>query len=359
MALKSSENDKRVGWFCAYTPVELIEAAGLRPVRLFGDGADSDEANALLHPATCPYLRACLAAAQRESGPHMLVFANSCDGMRRLHDAWKHFLKPDFCFLLDLPRRVDWAGVGLYHRDLLRLREDLESLTGRAITPGALRRAVSDWEATRRELRDSADGLEGIERVRRSVALQEEGLAWKPGDARGAAPQSGRQGRTSGVPVVVTGNIVRADGLLSLMEEAGCRLVAADICSGDRFFQDLGLNEAELEGLGVDGMLRRLAERYLARIPCPRMVDSRRRHEHLLETVRRTGARGVIYVSIKFCDAFIYDFPRLRAALDAASIPVLMLESDYSDQHEGQLLTRIEAFLEIIGDSMAAGRGQV
>ncbi len=356
MTLQDTGKDRRVGWFCAYTPVELIEAAGLLPVRLFGDGADSDEGNALLHPATCPYLRACLAAAQRGSGPHMLVFANSCDGMRRLHDAWNHFLHPDFCFLLDLPRRVDWAGVGLYYRDLLRLKDALESLTGNPITAEALRRAVGVWETARRALRDSVDGLEGVERVRRSIALQEEGPAAGFGDAGAAAGSPA--GQVAGTPVVVTGNIIRAEGLLSLMEEAGCRLVGADICSGDRFFQDLGLAEADLDGLAVDDILKCLAGRYLARIPCPRMADSSRRHEHLLETVRATGAYGVIYVSIKFCDAFIYDFPRLREALDAASIPVLMLESDYSDQHEGQLLTRIEAFLEILRDSAVLDEGR-
>ncbi len=341
---------QEVGWLCAYTPVELIEAAGLRPVRIFGDGADSDEANSLLHPATCPYLRACLAAGQRGSEPRALVFANSCDGMRRLHDAWKHFLGPDFCFLLDLPRRVDRAGVGIFHQDLLRLRDALESFAGRAITPDSLRQAVGDWERARRELRASADGLDGVERVRRSIALQEKGLSWS------LPVHSGEGAGESGVPVVVTGNILRADGLLALMQEAGCRLVGADICSGDRFFQDLGIREAALEGLDVDAIIARLAEAYLARIPCARMSDGSRRHVHVLETVRTNGARGVIYVSIKFCDSFIYDFPRLRAALDAASIPVLMLESDYSDQHEGQLLTRIEAFLEILRENAPAGR---
>ncbi len=345
--MHSAMDDKRVGWFCAYTPVELIEAAGLHPVRLFGEEADSDEANPLLHPATCPYLRACLAGGQNEAAPDKLVFANSCDGMRRLHDAWENFLHPDFCFLLDLPRRVDWAGVGLYYRDLLRLREALEELTGSSITAEALRRSVGEWEAARRSLRESADGLVGVERVRQAIALQRDGLAWNVA----AEPDRAGPIMNGGVPLVVTGNILRADGLLSLLEEAGCRLVGADICSGDRFLQDLGLSESDLAGLEVDDILRRLAEQYLARIPCPRMADSRRRHEHVLETVRSTGARGVIYVSIKFCDAFIYDFPRLREVLEAADVPVLMLESDYSDQHEGQLLTRIEAFLEILGDS--------
>ncbi len=350
MAAVGATSDRRVGWFCAYTPVELIEAAGLLPVRLFGDGSDSDEANALLHPATCPYLRACLAAAEREPGPDMLVFANSCDGMRRLHDAWKHFLNPGFSFLLDLPRRVDWAGISLYYREFLRLREALESLTGKAITAPTLRRAVGDWERARRTLREDAATLPGVERVKRAVALQEQGLAVDYDDAAGTAPSG------NSTPVVVTGNIIRADGLLSLMEEAGCRLVGADICSGDRFVQDLGISQTSLQSMEVEAILAELAERYLARVPCPRMSDGKRRHEHVLETVRATGAQGVIYVSIKFCDAFIYDFPRLKEMLDKASVPVLMLESDYSDQHEGQLLTRIEAFLEILRDAAPVGR---
>jgi len=68
----------------------------------------------------------------------------------------------------------------------------------------------------------------------------------------------------------------------------------------------------------------------------------------LVEAVREKGARGVIYASLKFCDAYLYDFPRVQERLLKESIPVLRLESDYADGNTGQVLTRVEAFLEML-----------
>jgi benzoyl-CoA reductase/2-hydroxyglutaryl-CoA dehydratase subunit BcrC/BadD/HgdB len=98
----------------------------------------------------------------------------------------------------------------------------------------------------------------------------------------------------------------------------------------------------------MDVLLTSMARRYLDRHPCARMVDGGRRYDLLLEASQAVGSRGVIYASLKFCDAYLYDFPRVQERLKAAGMPLLRLESDYSDGHVGQLLTRVEAFLEML-----------
>ncbi len=102
------------------------------------------------------------------------------------------------------------------------------------------------------------------------------------------------------------------------------------------------------EGESLEEVLHGLAAAHLSRPPCARMLDADRRHRLLLEEVRRVGARGVVYASLKFCDPYLYDFPRAQERLRREGIPVLRLESDYADGHAGQLLTRVEAFLEMI-----------
>lgn len=51
---------------------------------------------------------------------------------------------------------------------------------------------------------------------------------------------------------------------------------------------------------------------------------------------------------LKFCDPHAFDYPYLKESLAAVSIPSLLLEVEDQPQAQGQLQTRIEAFLETL-----------
>ncbi|NPV58547.1 MAG: 2-hydroxyacyl-CoA dehydratase [Actinobacteria bacterium] len=334
---------KSVAWFCAYTPLEILDAAGLAPVRRFGDPASLEAADAVLHQAICPYVRACLAAAMDGSAPtpgdnhHHAVFVNSCDGMRRLHDAWQARFPKDFVFLMDLPRNEDSAGERLLAGEFVRLAEALEAFTGSAIGAHALLEAARGREERRLAYLESSRGLSGAGRLRLAMAFQSSPATEKPVPGTGVA-------RAGGVPVLLTGNLLNPEGLVSVLEEAGAAVVRVDLCNGDRAFSSPIL----ATGDGLEEVCLSLARGYLDRRPCARMTDARRRLDLLVEEVRETGARGIIYAGLKFCDSYLYDFPRVQRRLREEGVPLLRLESDYADGHVGQLLTRVEAFLEMI-----------
>lgn len=329
--------DLEVAWFCAYTPLEILQAAGLLPSRRMGEPDSSEAADALLHTTICPYVRACLAEALERKEPQHAVFVNSCDAMRRLHDAWKEAFPRSFVHLMDLPRRTDERGRRFLAREYRRLAEALGSFLGREITAGALEESCAEVEEWRLSYLREAEGLAGSRRLRLAQEYQSDptgkGTAkWGAGEALG------------GVPVLLTGNLLNPQGLVSVLDQAGARTVWLDLCNGDRAFS----SSTRAEGGDMEELLLSLAGRYLERHPCARMQDAGLRYQSLLERVKATGARGVVFASLKFCDSYLYDFPRLRDRLQGEGIPCLRLESDYADGHAGQLLTRVEAFLEMI-----------
>jgi benzoyl-CoA reductase/2-hydroxyglutaryl-CoA dehydratase subunit BcrC/BadD/HgdB len=72
------------------------------------------------------------------------------------------------------------------------------------------------------------------------------------------------------------------------------------------------------------------------------------RAEKLIEISKKFNSNGIIHHSLKFCDTYLYDVPRLRELLIEKEISVLFLESDGSLGSLNQLKTRVEAFKEMI-----------
>ncbi|MBC7253366.1 MAG: 2-hydroxyacyl-CoA dehydratase [Actinobacteria bacterium] len=328
-------DEREMSWFCAYTPVELLAAAGFRPVRRFGYPHGLEAADTYLHPALCPYVRACLAEALNGDAPRHAVFVNCCDGMRRLHDAWGDLFPGSFSFLLDLPRNPGGRGREILKLEFHRLLRALEEYAGLTVEAEDLHRACRESSELRLSYIRAAEGKAGVARVELAQETQEYRFPLEVEENRG---------KEGGVPVLLTGNLLNPRGLVAFLERAGARVVWADLCNGDRPFTA----ESPVEGEDVPRMLESLAAHYLERHPCARMADGERRYRLLAERFKASGARGVIYASLKFCDSYLYDFPRLEVRLRREGIPLLRLESDYADGHAGQLLTRVEAFLEMI-----------
>jgi len=148
------------------------------------------------------------------------------------------------------------------------------------------------------------------------------------------------------------GNEIDDAAFVRLVEESGAWVVMDDLCTGSRFFWDEVPETADpWEGL---------TQRYL-NIPCPRSdyprtgnreQDLERRFGYIGDFVRQWQVEGAIFYIIRYCDTCELEGPDLREYLQGKHLPVLMLEDDYSLVTIGQLRTRIQAFLEMIGEDM-------
>ena len=73
------------------------------------------------------------------------------------------------------------------------------------------------------------------------------------------------------------------------------------------------------------------------------------RLDDIIRLAREYKADGVIDVNLKFCTLYDTEGRDVERALKAAGIPVLGLETDYTDTDAEQLRTRVGAFLEMLG----------
>jgi bzd-type benzoyl-CoA reductase N subunit len=339
-----------MGWLCCYTPLEIILAGGITPYRIIPEPT-SDMADSYLHSNFCPYVRSSLGRAIRGDLDFLegVVLVNSCDGLRRLYDAWRLYAKTPHVYLVDLPRVATGSAPHHFRETLARFKGQLEEGFGVSISEGAIEEAISISNSGRRLLKElydlrksrnlSISGSQVMDLVKGDMVLPKEeymGLLEKLVQEleEAAVPRTNLPG------VMITGSLLEDPGIADLVEEAGGEVVCDDLCTGSRYFWDC------IEG--DDDPLLSISRHYLSKIPCARMMDSNRRLDHVMDLVADFKVHGVICYTLKFCDTFLYDVPLLKKRLDAENIPSLFLDSDYTPGTMGRLKTRIEAFLELL-----------
>jgi benzoyl-CoA reductase/2-hydroxyglutaryl-CoA dehydratase subunit BcrC/BadD/HgdB len=343
-----------VAFTCSYLPVPLIYAAGFAPYRVLPQAGGVEQAGTLLHENLCPHIKRVLDRAVNGDVPPLAgaVFVNSCDAMRRLHDAWRTVRPSDRTIVVDLPPNRSEATTAHFVDELRKLAAALAEWSGRALNEPALRAAVDQWNelcapfATLRS-RAAAGRLAGGRG--RLQTLYNVAATTPPEQARrtiaAALAEPEAAGGAAGAPIFLTGNVLADPDAFALFDECGALLVDEDLCTGARMFEALRLD-------GRGGWATQVARAMLNRTPCARTYDDAEPLGFAADLTRRakaSGARGVVLHVVKFCDPYLARIPRLRETLREAGLPLLVLEGDCTLGALGQFKTRLEAFVEMLG----------
>ena len=339
----------KIGYLCTYTPVEIIRAAGFHPVRIKGLENCDGAAEEYLCTNLCSYIKAVMEEKLSGNLENLegMVFVNSCDGMRRLYDAWRSIDgDKKFNYIIDMPKTNDDAAVEYYAKLIKDFKERLEAYSRRHITREEIERSITRYNRMRKRVQFFLQrqwggylGYSGYE----IFSLLKQGINAVPekfSDYLKQVMKNRTQVKdTKNVPrLLIWGGILENEEIVKIIEDAGARVVADDLCSGTRFYDVL----VEVNG---DPFMS-LAKRYLQRSPCSRMVNVFERINNILSLIEKRSVHGAIYHSLKFCDHSLYDFPLIKKEFEKRNVPVLHLTCDYGPQSEGQKRTRIEAFLE-------------
>ncbi|HAJ32902.1 MAG TPA: hypothetical protein DCK79_05975 [Candidatus Atribacteria bacterium] len=348
-----------MGWVCTYTPEEIIIAAGFHPYRILPH-TDPSLANSYLDSNFCPYVRSCLGEAldKRLRFIDNLIITNSCDAMRRLYDAWRHYIKGSFLYLLDLPRNNFWE---YYQHNLQSLIVELEDKFKIRISKDSLYQAILVCSKSRKLLSElfnlyineqiSLSAVEFLQIVKGSMIFPQEEYnsllekfisdMKKEENILSISPKIKNKSK-----ILITGTVMDDLSIAEVIENYGGKVVFMDMCTGNRYFQSQ-IKISEMKQINSDP-LRSLAEYYLNKIPCPRMMNLEKRWKYLLKIIKEYQVRGVIFYNLKFCDTSMFELPLIREKLQKYKIPSLCLEGEFASNTSGGAKTRIQAFLEVL-----------
>ncbi len=353
------EGKKVIGWTCNYIPEELIAAGGALPLRLIHNLGEMqvEEANAYLSIYTCSYTRSILQMALDQKFNFLDGFVSLfiCDAMRRLADVWKNYGSVPLLYVLDLPHKANTDSEKFYITEILNMKKTVEEATGKEITSADLKKAIASYNISRRLLKRIQElrkddhppitGVEMQELVNAATALPRddynsllERLLKELEEKRSSRPLNGKKTR-----LMLSGSILNNVEFIRGVEEMGGEVVIDALCTGARYWW--GAIDETKEPLEA------LASYYLYKFGCARMYPSESlRYDQILLLAREYRVAGVISEVIRSCAMNINDQVRLRERLsEELNIPTLMLDMEYGTGATGQIKTRVQAFIEMIG----------
>ncbi|MHB9004846.1 MAG: 2-hydroxyacyl-CoA dehydratase subunit D [Coriobacteriia bacterium] len=340
-----------IAYTCSFVPEPLLSVRGLTPIRLrVPHVSGTPLADTYLSSVLCPYVRSLLEVALDDMLPQIdgWVLTASCDAMRRLHDNLAYLVDPPFARILDVPHKSEEASIAWFERELLELSEALSKHFDVDLGDSALRESIdrtNEFRALMRslsELRKRVPSpVSGTEFHRIIIAASSapkecliEPLRAFIAERQSSIVRDKPRGR-----VLLVGSQLDDPRFVQIIESCGAQVVADRFCNGTL----PGLEPIEHH----EQPLHALAWHTMTKTACPRMMNEfPRRLADILQMAKDFRADGIVVETMKFCDLWGVESAALVRCLRDAGISVLRLEREYADGGEGQVRTRVQAFLE-------------
>lgn len=356
---------KVVGTFCVYVPEEVVLAVDAIPIALCGGSQFTVPFAEKTFPRDiCPLVKSTLGMAFAKICPYgpildYMVGETTCDVKKK---TWE-ILADDAFHVMEVPQKKEAADVELWRGAVREFRDKMEQLTGKKVTAERLagstrvmndkRRALARLAGLRQADRPPISGLDALAvmqgalndepvRFTKNLEALNAELAGRVAAGVSPFPKGTKRIMVSGCPSVM-GNWK----LHHIIETSGAAVVGDETCTGTRYFHDL-VDEA---GGSVDDRLSAIADRYL-KINCSCFTPNRERLEDVTRMARDLRADGVVQYVLQYCHTYNVEAIRVEAALKAAGVPSLKVVTDYSEEDAGQLRTRVEAFIEQLGQAV-------
>lgn len=274
-------------YVCKYTPIEVIEALGGTPVNLNTMQEGFDEAELLVGANICGFGKTVLEAVFN-GGVKELVLVNCCDSIKSVYDVLADSGKLDFLYLFDVMR-----GDGPCAKEWMELQIK------------RFAKAYGEYKGTTLTAETLCLAIHPVER--------------------------------SHEPHVVTLGARMGDQLFRMVEQSMPYPVENLTCVNNRTIGEVAPPHTN----DLDELIQWYAGELVGQLPCMRMVDVQGRRRILEDP----NIKGIVYHTVRFCDFYGLEYSFIK---NTTTIPLVKIESDYTTQSVGQLLTRLEAFSESI-----------
>lgn len=348
-----AEGKKVVGCVPYFVPFELVHAAGLHPVELWGGGEITGAGGSYYPAFYCSLLFTLMERALDGTYDDLdaVIVPTTCDGLRNLEENWK-FARPD-ANIIDFVQpmvRTSRESHQYQVRQLHDVADRLAEVAGAKVGERAIRESIALYNAQRQAMRRfsqvAAQHVDVITaRVRQAVFAAARSMDVERHTALVNELCDGLEALPAyehpGPKVVLSGILVDALPVLDLLEQNGIAIVgdltvaesaryAADVPGRIDPFDSLATLWEEVRGVSVA------------------LDPKKERGDLLADLARERGADGVVACIVKFCEPEEFDVPVLLKQMERACLPFLVLEMESQEAANEQAATRIQAFAELI-----------
>lgn len=356
---------KVFGTFCVFVPDEIVVACGGAVTGLCGGSQFwVPDGEKVLPSAMCPLIKASLGAHFGKTCPYfsvadVYVGETTCDGKKKAYE----ILGADKqTYVMDMPQMKRPQDIEKWTGEIAAFAAEVERITGRTLTAEALADAIKLINEKRRALARVYEARKATNCIPISGkdALLMTQIAFFDDPARCAEMANKladelEQRVADGVSVfpagtkriLVTGTPLAIPNwkLHHIIETSGAAVVCEEMCTGTRYFENL----VDEGATTLEGQFQALSERYMKN-NCACFTPNPGRVADIVRLAKEYQVDGVIDANLKFCTLYDVEKSSVAEALEAEGIPVLGLETDYTDNDAGQLRTRIQAFVEMLGE---------
>lgn len=359
---------KIIGYPCIYVPIEMMTALDLVPYRIYGDIREPiTEADRGLQTAFCPIMRSAFDLGLKGKYDFLdgFVAAHSCDPQEKCMRVWMSLIKYPYTHFLDVPGTLHKGSWEYFKGQLIALKKTLESFTGKVITQTRLREAIEAHNLQRALVRELYDlrkpdpplisGVETLQVIKAltSIPVEEGNELLRQVITEVKKRKDGPQKRPA--RLLVWGNTMDDIAHVETIEGDGANIVMDDHCGGSRAYRtDVQLTEDLLDGL-TDYYLvklippRTFREAVLGETKKDWAADLGSRFGYIGEYIKEWNVNGVVMQLVRYCDPHGFEQPAIKDYFDRLGIPNVYLEHDYSEGALAPLRTRVQGFLEVIG----------
>lgn len=353
---------KVFGTFCVYVPDEIVFAAKAIATGLCGGSQFWVPGGEKVLPSnTCPLIKASVGARLDRTCPFfriadMYVGETTCDGKKK---AWEILAEDVPVHVMDLPQMKREKDIKAWAEEIKDFKKVVEEVTGNEVTAESLGESI-------KLINDKRRALKRLYKLRKNEKLPISGkdvllisqIAFYDDPTRftqmtnklcdelekrvekgvSVFPEGTKRILLTGTPLAIPNWKIH-----NIIETSGGAVVCEEMCTGARYFENL-VDETQTD---LDGQIDALANRYMG-INCACFTPNRARIDDIIRYAKEYKVDGVIDVNLKFCSTYDVEGFLVERELKKAGIPVLGIETDYTDSDAQQMRTRVSAFIEML-----------
>lgn len=353
-----AQGKKVIGVLPYYAPEELVLAAGMVPMGIWGSNKKTISL-AKEYCATFYCTIAQLALEMLLDGTldqlDGIITPTICDTLRPMSQNFRVAMgdKLPCIFLAHPQHRKPAFGLQFTVDQYSHVKGELEKISGAPITDEALREAIKVMNRSRAARREfvklAGQHPEAVSAVNRSAVLRS---AWFMEKAEHTEKLEALNAELAALPasewkgtkIVTSGIICDNPTLLQIFDDNNLAIAADDVAQETRSFR---VDAAET-GDPMMALAQQFADQDYEVLLYDEHSEQNRRGEFVANLVKESGAKGLVLFMQQFCDPEEMEYPYLKIALDAANIPHIKLGVDQQMRDFGQASTAIQAFADVL-----------